>query len=48
LQDPELKKYIFKDLGQSVLSGLRDLEATEDQIQKQNSNNGLEDKNIQF
>lgn len=32
LQDQELKKYIFKDLGQSLLSGLRDSDIQDEQV----------------
>lgn len=44
LQDPELKKYIYKDLGQSVLSGLRELDAPEGSMPRQPQFGGHDDK----
>lgn len=44
MQDPELKKYIYKDLGQSVLSGLRELDAPEGSMPRQPHFGGHEEK----
>lgn len=44
LQDPELKKYIYKDLGQSVLSGLRDVDAQDGPSHQQSHFGGQDEK----
>ena len=44
LQDPELKKYIYKDLGQSVLSGLRELDAPDGSMPRQQHFGGHDEK----